>query len=176
MTLRIATLAALVFILVPSSARCDGAASPRDVVSGKFYPMVGWFEPVEGGLTGHTAVNMTYSWQRSSLYATIEYTRSTHGGTIDGFGAGFEDQAYTLIGGARLWQKKWYCGAGVGLSSLREDITVLPFGTVASSDTHFAWEVVAGAPFGGRGLAEIKYVDAGDSSARGFVVFVGVTY
>jgi hypothetical protein len=175
MTLRIATIAALVSILVSSPAWCDRADAPRDQVNRHFYASVGWFEPTDSGLNGHTALCGTYSWHRSSYYGTVEYTRSTHDELIAGELFGVEDQAITVIGGVRRWSGKWYYGAGLGVSTLRHEI-LTPLGGVASSDTDFAWEIVAGAPFAGRGLAEVKYIDAGNSAARGFAAFVGVTY
>jgi len=172
---RIASIAALVCFTVAAPGWCEGATSPRDKTNNKFFAMVGEFVPVESGFDGRAALAITYSWAHASRYATVEYTRSTSTQTIQAQQLGVTDQAFTAIAGVRQWQGKWYYGGGAGISTLRRDIPGA-YGTVASSDTHFAWELLVGAPFGGRGLAEVKYIDAGAGAARGFAAFVGVTY
>jgi hypothetical protein len=176
MTSRIVTVAALACVVVAAPGWCAGAATPaRDNVNHKFYAQLGRFEPTAGGLDGHTALGITYSWHRASYYATVEYVESSHTEIIEGTPVEAADQGYMAVGGVRLWQSKWYYGAGIGVATVRHDLNT-PLGTLADSDTEFAWEVVAGAPFGKHGLAEIKYLSAGESAVRGFAAFVGVTY
>jgi len=174
MSMRLAGPVALALMILSAPGWCD-AGSARDKVDTKFYAMLGHFEPVESGFDGHTAFALTYSWRRSSYYAAIEYTRSTSAEVVESVPLGITDQAFGLVGGIRQWPGRWYYGAGIGVSTVRHEITA-PLGALANSDTNLAWEVVAGAPFGGRGLVEVKYMDAGDSSLRGFAGFIGVTY
>jgi len=175
MRVQIASAAAVVCVIATAPAWCEGATSPREKMNNRFFAMVGWFEPVESGLDGHAALALTYSWARASRYATVEYTRSTSTAIVESQPLSVTDQALTAVAGIRQWQGKWYYGAGAGVSTMRHEI-LTPLGTLASSDTHVAWEVLVGAPVGGRWLAELKYLDAGDAAARGFAAFVGVTY
>lgn len=175
MRVRIASAAAVVCVIMTAPGWCQGAISPRTMMDNRFFAMVGGFEPIESGLDGHVALALTYSWAQASRYATVEYTRSTSTAIVESQPLGVTDQAFTAVGGIRQWQGKWYYGGGAGLSTMRHEI-LTPVGAVASSDTHVAWELLVGAPVGGQWLAELKYLDAGDDAARGFVAFVGVTY
>jgi len=176
MTSRMAIIAALVCSAIAAPALCAAPeTAARDNVNHKFYAMLGRFEPTEGGLDGHTALGITYSWHRASYYATVQYVESSHTEIIEGTPVGADDQGYMAVGGVRVWRSKWYYGAGIGLATVRHDLNT-PFGTLADSDADFAWEVVAGAPIGRHGLAEIKYLSAGVSAVRGFAAFIGVTY
>ncbi len=175
MNIRLSAAAAVIAVMMSGPGWCYDSASPRSSVDQRFFAMLGQFEPTEGGLAGHTALAITYSWKQARRYAAVQYTRSTSGGVIASVPFSATGEAFTAVGGARWWRGKWYCGAGAGLSHLERE-TLTPIGMFSDTDTNLAWELLVGAPLGGRGLAEIKYIDADDDSARGFAAFVGVTY
>jgi hypothetical protein len=176
MTSRLAIIGALVCLAVAASGvTAEPQMQARDNVNHHFYAMLGRFEPTEGGLDGHTALGISYSWHRASYYAAVEFVESSHTAIIGSTPVGADDKGYMAVGGIRFWQNKWYYGAGIGIADVRHELNT-SLGTLSDSDTNFAWEVVAGLPFGKHGLAEIQYLSAGESSVSGFAAFVGVTY
>lgn len=175
MNLKWSGAALVVCAVVATQGWCEGRVSLRSRVNQRFFAMLGQFEPSESGLAGHTALAITYSWDQARRYAVAEYTRATWGGLIGSMPFAASGEAFTVIGGARWWRGQWYGGAGAGLSRLEGEV-LTPTGLASDTETNFAWELLVGAPLGGRGLAELKYINAGDDSARGFAAFLGVTY
>ncbi|UCH35265.1 MAG: hypothetical protein JSV65_02625 [Armatimonadota bacterium] len=172
---QVVSAAVLACVTMTAPAWCEQMTSARGGMNNKSFAMLGRFEPTASGFRGHTALAITYSWAAADRYATVEYTQSSTDVVVAAQPASVTSEAFTVIAGARKWQGGWYYGGGAGLSHLETD-TLTPAGILSDKETNLAWEVLIGAPFGGRGLAELKYVDAGDDGARGFAAFVGVRY